>query len=690
MLNLLQPRLKWNAPDTGDARLRSKESEARGNFGRARRQIVLARARMAVFALLCALLFAQFSVLTGASFAATAEKYEASAWQAAFPSYDVFPPRLIAVDKDRQEIYLYEKQSPLKLTRTYTCTTGQVPGDKVVQGDLKTPEGIYFVVRRLSSGLDFIQYGKEAYTLNYPNPVDVLRRKTGSGIWIHGRGEAIVPLQTKGCVALNNGDIERLGMVLVPGTPVALASSLEPPENQKDISEKAVRLGKDVVNWAKAWNDRSEDMLDYYDGPSYSLATENFDSFAAQKKRLFKSLPWIKTSVSEVQVLKGPGYWVTWFYQVYEAPNLTTKGVRRLYWTENNKGQFRIIGMEWLPGETMRTRPEFQDSYLAKLQKAGLGENPILTASAAGGPLIADQAKNIASRKDTAGRNAGEPEKNIPSDAPGTGATAGKGLRTAASPAGNGGDTLAALLDPITGTGQAQRPASASGASKQPQHDRRYVEKTPPSGRDRSGKSQSHDPGSDAGAVAQSRALLAIDQVKEPDRDNPEQTAGLGDLTTSSLAGGGKDGWENADNSSRLPAQKPATAPKPAAPAAPSKEETAKEASVMIEEWRKSWEKGDIDAYMNFYADSAMQGKNNGSRAIRKQKGSLWKNGAAPSTVRFSDIRISAEKDAVQVKLRQKYGSKNGTGDVGMKKLTLKRIKGKLLITREDWSPLES
>lgn len=46
---------------------------------------------------------------------------------------------------------------------------------------------------KIASGLDFKEYGGIAYTLNYPNPVDKLRGKTGHGIWIHSKGLGIEP-----------------------------------------------------------------------------------------------------------------------------------------------------------------------------------------------------------------------------------------------------------------------------------------------------------------------------------------------------------------------------------------------------------------------------------------------------------------------------------------------------------------
>ncbi|MDR2161996.1 MAG: L,D-transpeptidase family protein, partial [Desulfovibrio sp.] len=277
-----------------------------------------------------------------------------SSLQAVLAGHEALPPFMLAVDKAAQHLYLVEGADPPRIARSYACTTGQVKGDKRVQGDLKTPEGVYFIVNHLSSGLDYTLYGREAYTLNYPNPVDRLRRKTGYGIWIHGRGEPISPLQTQGCVAMDNEDLASLGRFLQPGTPVSLTESYRQAATAVSQDAAAIRtLRGKVLDWAGSWSARSSKMFDFYNKEAYALAQEEpFSAFQRQKERLFSTLPWIRTTVRDIQVLPGPGYWVTWFYQEYSAPNLSTQGVRRLYWQRNEPGDFQIVGMEWLPGTT--------------------------------------------------------------------------------------------------------------------------------------------------------------------------------------------------------------------------------------------------------------------------------------------------------------------------------------------------
>lgn len=267
-------------------------------------------------------------------------------WQASIPAKSA-PAALVGVDKKNKTFNFFEKRSPIKLRYQYPCVTGQLPGDKQALNDLKTPEGIYFVGYKIANGLDFREYGGIAYTLNYPNPVDKLRGKTGYGIWIHSKGFDLLP--TRGCVAINLANIAEVGPNLKPGLPVILAEELK-GVSTFDNGTPAQMISL-MEGWTNAWASKSPQMFDYYDPEAYSMATEDFNLFKQNKERLFKTLNFIKIFNREIHALEGPGYWVTWAEQLYTASNLSTEGVRRLYWQKNKDGLFRIVGMEWIPSD---------------------------------------------------------------------------------------------------------------------------------------------------------------------------------------------------------------------------------------------------------------------------------------------------------------------------------------------------
>jgi len=138
----------------------------------------------------------------------------------------------IAVDASRSRLYLFENSATgLKLVADYYISVGKLGTEKSVEGDLRTPLGVYYITSNLNprSLKDF--YGSGALPINYPNQLDVKRGKTGGGIWLHGTPPdqfARPPLASDGCVVLANPDLERIiKTVEVRSTPVVISQSLK-------------------------------------------------------------------------------------------------------------------------------------------------------------------------------------------------------------------------------------------------------------------------------------------------------------------------------------------------------------------------------------------------------------------------------------------------------------------------------
>ena len=138
----------------------------------------------------------------------------------------------IAVDTSRSRLYLFENTAAgLKLVADYYISVGKLGIEKSVEGDLRTPLGVYFITSNLDpKSLDDF-YGSGALPINYPNRLDLKRGKTGGGIWLHGSPSAQfsrAPLSTEGCVALANPDLERIiRTVAIGSTPVLIVQSLQ-------------------------------------------------------------------------------------------------------------------------------------------------------------------------------------------------------------------------------------------------------------------------------------------------------------------------------------------------------------------------------------------------------------------------------------------------------------------------------
>jgi L,D-transpeptidase YnhG len=137
----------------------------------------------------------------------------------------------IAVDTSRSRLYLFRNgPNGLVLEADYYISVGKSGVDKSIEGDARTPLGVYFITSNLDPSALGDIYGTGALPLNYPNELDNKRGKTGSGIWLHGTPSAQfsrAPLATDGCVAIANPDLnEIIRTVQIRTTPVVIAKSL--------------------------------------------------------------------------------------------------------------------------------------------------------------------------------------------------------------------------------------------------------------------------------------------------------------------------------------------------------------------------------------------------------------------------------------------------------------------------------
>ena len=143
----------------------------------------------------------------------------------------------IAVDVSKSRLYVLENSpAGMVVVRDYYSSVGKLGMAKRVEGDLRTPLGVYFVTGRIPEArlrdpaIDDL-YGDAALALNYPNQYDQFKGRTGSGIWLHGVATALfsrAPRATDGCVALANPDmLELTRFVERQQTPVLILDQIE-------------------------------------------------------------------------------------------------------------------------------------------------------------------------------------------------------------------------------------------------------------------------------------------------------------------------------------------------------------------------------------------------------------------------------------------------------------------------------
>lgn len=134
----------------------------------------------------------------------------------------------ILVRKRERRMYLMRQG---EILRTYRISLGLSPdGHKIQEGDFRTPEGKYRLIRRNPRSEYFL-----SMEVSYPNEDDVARARRlgvrpGGAIMIHGlpntpRKGVDFYLKndwTDGCIAVSNSDMVEIWMMTPPNTPIEI------------------------------------------------------------------------------------------------------------------------------------------------------------------------------------------------------------------------------------------------------------------------------------------------------------------------------------------------------------------------------------------------------------------------------------------------------------------------------------
>ena len=182
----------------------------------------------------------------------------------------------IAIDASRSRLYLFENTpQQLRLVADYYVSVGKSGIEKMVEGDARTPLGVYFIISNLDPRTLSDFYGSGALPINYPNVLDSKRGKTGRGIWLHGTPPnqfSRAPQASDGCVVLSNPDlVQIIRTVEVRTTPVVISPRLDwVPPHSVQAQRKPFEEALDAWRTAKSRGDL-EQLLRFY--------TPDFNSF---------------------------------------------------------------------------------------------------------------------------------------------------------------------------------------------------------------------------------------------------------------------------------------------------------------------------------------------------------------------------------------------------------------------------
>ena len=267
-----------------------------------------------------------------------------------------FAHHVIVVEKSTHSLFLYKNENSLPvLLRKFQIATGKMKGNKVVQGDKKTPEGVY-IFKRFHSSEDLINkygktgliYGAGAFTMNYPNEMDRRRGKTGGGIWLHSTdNDARVNkgLDSRGCVVAVDSDLKEISKYIdLNNTPVVIVQNLNflTQENWRKNQEEIKSL---VQNWANGWTSKNlEQYISNYSKEKFKHNIKGgYYSYKNYKRRVFARKDNPKINFSNISILSNGDYALVTMEQNYNSEVIQDIGKKKLYLKKNSNYDWKIV-----------------------------------------------------------------------------------------------------------------------------------------------------------------------------------------------------------------------------------------------------------------------------------------------------------------------------------------------------------
>ena len=259
---------------------------------------------------------------------------------------------ILVVDAGTARLYVYRNSNGTHtLVDDFFMTVGKLGMGKELEGDLRTPVGVYFVTSYLP-GQDLPdRYGPGAFPINYPNIIDKRKIRTGFGIWIHGtesENHNRIPLASDGCVSLNNDDFLQISKYVDTdgSTPVIITDKIVWVE-PRQIAATQTAFFSLLNRWKIDWESLDHDnYLRHYSQSDFERGGDDYEKWAAYTKQVNSAKNYIRVEIDNLSIFTYPGeknMVMMSFNQTYQSNNYNSKSRKSLFWQQDTNGQWKII-----------------------------------------------------------------------------------------------------------------------------------------------------------------------------------------------------------------------------------------------------------------------------------------------------------------------------------------------------------
>lgn len=258
-------------------------------------------------------------------------------------------PSALVFDLQANRMHVFDRgQRHVTRVGDYFVAVGKNGLEKRVEGDEKTPLGIYFISSYIPGKKLPAIYGEGAFPLDYPNAWDRRLGRTGSGIWIHGTdkdGDSLLPLSSRGCLTLHNESFLTMARrIRIRQTPVIVSSEVD-WVSRDELRAERDSLAAAVEIWRQDWE--SLETAHYLEHYSRDFRTDSMDirSWSAHKRRVNAAKSFIKVDVEDLGIYAypdEPGLYLVTFVQTYRSSNFKGRKWKQQYWRRES-GDWRIL-----------------------------------------------------------------------------------------------------------------------------------------------------------------------------------------------------------------------------------------------------------------------------------------------------------------------------------------------------------